>query len=74
MFKLQESTLGEIDFGAVARTEGKRVLRERHGVVLQQHFGAALSEAALDAALDEILSWPLDVLRKVTAFERALAH
>jgi hypothetical protein len=41
-------------------------LWERHGAVLQQHYGPA----ALDA-LDEIVSWPLVVLAKVTAVERA---
>jgi hypothetical protein len=66
LFRLQQETLGEIDFAAVARREGKRILWERHGSVLQQHYGPT----ALDA-LDEIVSWPLVVLAKVTAVERA---
>jgi hypothetical protein len=36
----------------------------------QLHF----SEAALDAALDELVDRPLAVLRRVTAVERALAN
>jgi hypothetical protein len=66
LYRLQQTTLGEIDFAAVACREGKRVLWERHGAVLQKHYGPA----ALDA-LDEIVTWPLVVLAKVTAVERA---
>jgi hypothetical protein len=32
------------------------------------------SEAAIDAAFDELIERPLDVLRKVTARERAWAN
>jgi hypothetical protein len=72
LFKLQEATLGKLDFNATARTEGKRVLWERYGAVLTRHYG--LSEAALGPVLDEIIGWPLDVSAKLTAVERALAH
>ena len=44
----------------------------RYGAELKQHYGAALSGAALDAVLDEIISWPLGILAKMTAVERAL--
>jgi hypothetical protein len=74
MFKLQESTLGQLDFEATARAEGKRVLYQRHGALLFAHLGATLSEAALDAALDELISRPLIILRHVTEHERAMAH
>jgi hypothetical protein len=74
LFQLQESTLGELDFAAVARAEGKRAIMRRHGAVLAQHYGATLSGAALDRVLDEIIDWPLGILRKVTAAERAWAN
>jgi len=67
LYRLQEDTLGQIDFDVVARAEGKLVLLRRHGAMLSKHYGAAV----LDAALDEIVARPLDVLRKVTARERA---
>jgi hypothetical protein len=70
LYRLQQDTLGELDFDAAARREGKRTLWERHGAVLAQHYG--LPEAALAPVLDEIPSWPLAVLRQVvTAVERA---
>jgi hypothetical protein len=74
LFELQEATVGLLDFSAVARAEGKRTIMRRHGAALKQHYGAALSAERLDAVLDEIIGWPLDVLAKLTAVERALAH
>jgi hypothetical protein len=71
MYRLQEG-VGEINFKAIARREGVRVLWERHGAALSRH--CRLSESALAPTLDEIISWPLDVLAKITATERALAH
>jgi hypothetical protein len=68
LYKLQEAS-GAVDFSAVARIEGKRAIMRRHGAALAEHYGVAL-----DAALDEIISWPLDVLAHITAVERALAH
>jgi hypothetical protein len=70
LYQLHQATLGELDFNATARTEGKRVLLRRHGAMLSKHYGAA----ALDEALDEIVGRPLEVLRKVTAVERARMH
>jgi hypothetical protein len=35
--------------------------------MLSEHYGAAV----LDVALDEIIGWPLDVLAKMSAVERA---
>ena len=67
MYQLQQATLGELDFNATARREGKRVLHQRHGASLRANF----SEAALDAALDELVDRPLAVLRQMTAVERA---
>src|SRR4051794_26455816 len=31
LFKLQEATLGELDFNTTAQREGRRVLQERYG-------------------------------------------
>ena len=74
LFELQETTLGELNFDATARREGKRTIMLRHGATLQQHYGPAMSAERLDAVLDEIIGWPLDALAKVTACERAMAH
>jgi hypothetical protein len=72
-FKLQETTLGELDFDVVAHREGLRNLRMRYGAVLAEHYGD-FPASALDRTLNQILSWPLSVLARVTAVERALAH
>ena len=74
LYELQETTLGKLDFNTTARREGKRTIMRRHGAALKQHYGAALSAERLGAVLDEIIGWPLDVLAKLTAVERALAH
>jgi hypothetical protein len=74
LYQLQEATLGQIDFAATARMEGKQVIMRRYGTVLAEHYGAALSGAALDAVLDEIVGHPLGILAKVTEIERALAN
>jgi triphosphoribosyl-dephospho-CoA synthetase len=77
LYWLQEA-FGEIHFNVTARREGARVFRQRYAEALRQQFGATLSDAELDAALDtaidEILSWPLSILTKITAIERALAN
>jgi hypothetical protein len=62
---------GGIDFVA-AQAEGKRVLLLRYGRALTQHYG--LPVTALDPIIDEIISWPLDILRKMIAVERAWAN
>jgi hypothetical protein len=64
MYELAEEVARDgIDFATVARTQGKRVLIAR----LLSADGLAPDEAALD----EILSWPLDVLADVTEAERS---
>ena len=52
LYSLRQSTIGYLDFDATARAPGKRVLRESYADVS-------------DAALDELVSWPLDILAKV---------
>ena len=52
LYSLRQSTIGYLDFDATARAYGKLVLRERYGDVS-------------DAVLDELVSWPLDILVKV---------
>jgi hypothetical protein len=65
---------GERAFVAIARREGKRMLRTHHGATLREHYGAKEDTARIDAALDEILGWVLDITSRVVADERALAH
>jgi hypothetical protein len=48
------------------------ILWERHGTTVLARLSC--SEAALDAAFDELIDRPLAVLRKVTACERARAN
>jgi hypothetical protein len=72
MFKLQEANFGEIDFAAVARREAKRILWARYGAAMRERLN--YSEVELDHALDTLIDRPLDVLRKVTAVERAWAN
>jgi hypothetical protein len=71
LYRLQEQ-FGEIGFSTVARREGRRVLLQRHGEDLRRQFEAALTEAALDEVLDKIIDWPLTILSKVTAVEKAI--
>ena len=52
LYSLRQYMVGYWDFDAMARTYGKRVLRERY-------------DDLSDAALDELVSWPLDLLAKV---------
>jgi hypothetical protein len=66
LYELQATNPG-LDFNAVARRAGVWTLRDRYGAVLAQ----CGDEAALDAALAEVISWPLDILAKVTADEQA---
>jgi hypothetical protein len=52
LYELRQYTAGYLPFDEVARHYGKLVLRERHDDVS-------------DVALDELVSWPLDILAKV---------
>jgi hypothetical protein len=72
LYFLQQSAPGV--FATIVRREGRRALR----ATLMQDAAAAAALVAehgdLDPALDEILSWPLDVLARVTEAERAFAN
>jgi hypothetical protein len=57
---------GAFDFGAVALTEGKRILHARHDPVLRQQG----SDAVIDDVFGELLSHILAVATKVCAIER----
>jgi hypothetical protein len=72
LYRLQEDTLGQIDFDVIARREGKRILWARYGTTMREHLRYANGE--LDAALDTLIDRPLEILHRVTAIERALAH
>jgi hypothetical protein len=72
LYEMQQAHLGEIDFAAVARVQGKRVLWAHYGAAMREHL--RYSDVELDAALDTLISRPLDVLARITAVERALAH
>jgi hypothetical protein len=63
-----KTTHPEVDFIA----EGKKALRQRLGAELAQVAGD--NEASIDAALTEIIGWPVDILSKVVATERAWAN
>jgi len=52
LYGLRQATVEELDFDATARACGKRVLRERYDDVS-------------DVVLDELVSWPLDILAEV---------
>jgi hypothetical protein len=52
-----------IDFDAMARNQGKRALRERHAK-LKRELGHSVPELT-DVMLDEMVSWPLDLLAGV---------
>ena len=65
LYELQQVALARgagIDFATVMRREGKRVLRQQHAADLP------------DAAIDEMIGWLLEIVAKVTAFERARAN
>jgi hypothetical protein len=66
LFALQEATLGRVDFPTVVRQEGKRVLFQRYSA----KYGAEMSDGAFDILVDGVL----EIVSKVTEFERAMAH
>jgi hypothetical protein len=70
LYELQQSTLGQINFSTVARVEAKCVLRTYLDADFYRRHGTAQGEAALDLFIDEVLQ----ILAKVTAFERAMAN
>jgi hypothetical protein len=57
LFRLQQETLGEIDFAAVARREGKRVLWERFGAVLHSTTDQPRSMHSTRSSAGHSLRW-----------------
>jgi hypothetical protein len=51
-------------FAAIARREGRKVLYERHAATL-----SAMAPAEVEAGLDQILSWVIDIADQVVADE-----
>jgi hypothetical protein len=66
LYALQQLTPG---FAAIVAREGRRALR----AVLAQNEDLCRRDD-LDQTLDEILSWPLGILSRVTESERAFAN
>jgi hypothetical protein len=62
--------LGELDFAAIVRAAGKRELQRRYSAVWKAKYGATMPENAFDTLVDGVL----EVVAKVTAFERMMAH
>lgn len=58
LFALRQECAGAIDFDVVARAYGKQVLRARYHA-LRPH------DELTDEMLDEMVSWPLDILGRV---------
>jgi hypothetical protein len=61
LYTLSQATAGELDFPAVARQQGKKLIRQR---------GPGLSETIVD----DLLAHALDILARVSADERARAN
>jgi hypothetical protein len=71
LYELQQSTLGQIDFGLVAREQGRIALRQYLDAAgFYQRHGAEQGDAMLDMFIADVLG----VVAKVTDFERRLAN
>jgi hypothetical protein len=71
LYHLQQAHAAEIDFDAVAREHGRRVLRT---YLDAESYYQRHSQAQGDAVLDIYLDGALEILAKVTAFMRATAN
>jgi hypothetical protein len=70
LYWLQQTHAGRIDFPAVARTEGRRVLQTYLDADFYRCHGPGAGEGTLGLFIDAAL----EVLAQVTAFERAFAN
>jgi hypothetical protein len=70
LYMLQQEASGKIDFTSTARREGRRLFYDRHGVAFWAYHGTNFTERTLDVLIDNTL----EVLAKITASERELAH
>src|SRR5262249_56833497 len=59
LYALRQATAGEFDFDRVARECGKRALRQRHAPLPEP------KPALTETMLEEMVSWPLDLLGQV---------
>jgi len=66
---LQQVAPSELDFSAVVRREGKRVLYGRYNAIFRQQRGADIPEGLFD----EVITWLIDIVAKVAEVERKLA-
>ena len=69
LYFLQQSA--PADFATIVRREGRRVLM---AAMAQNAAPVVASNGDMDLAMDEVLSWPLAVLARVTESERAFAN
>ena len=63
LYTLRQACTGELDFDATARECGKRALAARY-VELKRELCEPYTKLT-DAVLDELVSWPLDILGQV---------
>ena len=70
LYELQMAHAGETDFASVARAHGQTALRRFFTLDFYRAHGPGAGEAALDEAVEEVL----EILGRVTAFERAMAN
>jgi hypothetical protein len=64
LFTLRQACAGELDFDVVAREYGKRAIAARYAAAIRGLPDAPQGELT-DAMLDEMVSWPLDMLAGV---------
>src|SRR5262249_49897836 len=70
LYSLQRACVSEgVDFDALARSHGKRVLAARYARL--RHEPDAPDVELTEVMLDELVSWPLDL---VTKFARSRMH
>jgi len=64
LYSLQRACVSEgVDFDAIARSQGKRVLAVRYAEL--RHEPDAPDIELTDAMLSEMVSWPLDLVTKI---------
>src|SRR5262245_29460221 len=64
LYALRQACAGELDFDAVAREYGKRAIAARYAALKRSLPDVPQAELT-DAMLNELVSWPLDILAGV---------
>jgi hypothetical protein len=64
LFALRQACAGELDFDATAREYGKHAIAARYAAA-KRELPDAPQAAPTDVMLDEMVSWPLDILAGV---------